>query len=983
MSKTSTPSEDSDSDEDEEQRRKYISLKGGQCLLWSANKFGNDWDLTQDHTKYYDDVTPDEYNIGYDNKALNNSFKRNIDGRHSLKHFRAHTRPRFNLDNINLNNDFEYGFNPKRATGSKANNIVKLRPLSLYAPPSPKKSYLKPTNSDASADYGSQKNNFVKENHIVKNGTFLKRTVSYARNDYEAQLEKKVLSLRAQPSNLKFQGSKGKLNEQELAEDIANARRRRFVRRQLSFDSHHSTKRWKKTLSLDSGLATDSLWSYKSVASFKIKYDSSSKSEELLDSEVKGSENECSNERNCKSVEFLDIISMESPRDHLDANGMDTKCTSEASTLVRSSCETVVPLHPIKVFPPKPVEAEKAPEVDVLLLAAQEQTKTEKTKRRSSIPHILSAFRLPNKRTFQKFIRKKPQDNSPPVLSPTEVKDKKASSVQNTKALENGEVLNSNQNVSQHSVNTFEKAERAESEDLISTPLTDKSSSSYSLPRVDEDKESFEFSSPLERRSKSSCSISISKTTNQQRLNQEPTVLQRRMSDTVLSCNERSVGCSPGKKFVRRLLSPVVCGLPSPDKYGLLNDSMQSLASYDSSSIASDSDVSYPQLFDFGSQELVEEMTLIDKELLIRISWEELSVLGWMSPDKFVLAPNIMKMVQFFNRIAMLISTSVLIEETCYRRAKVIRKAIKLACRCRYAKNYNSLKAVLGGLQCTPIFRLKATWKQVPSRYRRLFRELSEIMSENNNFSIYRQEISTALRNPPCIPFLGNFLTQVAHTHAYMAVHVKYKRNHSFLENGSIRNKTEKKNRAKEDEGNSFKLGPIVHTTHTRSDSDDSGVVLNLNRLSHTSDDYDTSPRQVSPDDENRKFEDVFNNEPKKNSNNHPSSPSSLKKFLSDEFLQRKHDERELFRHSYSVDNEDLHVKQYNQISNIINNRPVQPDQTNDLYECELEFWKYQISAVQFNIIPRTYIRRFLMNSPYNTEEDNYKLSLKREPPAR
>lgn len=37
-----------------------------------------------------------------------------------------------------------------------------------------------------------------------------------------------------------------------------------------------------------------------------------------------------------------------------------------------------------------------------------------------------------------------------------------------------------------------------------------------------------------------------------------------------------------------------------------------------------------------------------------------------------------MKMVQFFNRIAMLISTSVLIEETCYRRAKVIRKAIKV-----------------------------------------------------------------------------------------------------------------------------------------------------------------------------------------------------------------------------------------------------------------------------------------------------------------
>ena len=40
------------------------------------------------------------------------------------------------------------------------------------------------------------------------------------------------------------------------------------------------------------------------------------------------------------------------------------------------------------------------------------------------------------------------------------------------------------------------------------------------------------------------------------------------------------------------------------------------------------------QLFDFSSQELVEEMTLIDKELLARIPWEELAVLGWMSPEK-------------------------------------------------------------------------------------------------------------------------------------------------------------------------------------------------------------------------------------------------------------------------------------------------------------------------------------------------------------
>jgi RasGEF domain. len=37
-----------------------------------------------------------------------------------------------------------------------------------------------------------------------------------------------------------------------------------------------------------------------------------------------------------------------------------------------------------------------------------------------------------------------------------------------------------------------------------------------------------------------------------------------------------------------------------------------------------------------------------------------------------------MKMVEFFNRIVMMVTTSILAEENLYRRAKVIQKAIKV-----------------------------------------------------------------------------------------------------------------------------------------------------------------------------------------------------------------------------------------------------------------------------------------------------------------
>ena len=43
----------------------------------------------------------------------------------------------------------------------------------------------------------------------------------------------------------------------------------------------------------------------------------------------------------------------------------------------------------------------------------------------------------------------------------------------------------------------------------------------------------------------------------------------------------------------------------------------------------------------------------------------------------------------------------------------------QVASKCYHLRNYNSLKAILAGLQCTPIYRLKKTWKEVPSKRRK------------------------------------------------------------------------------------------------------------------------------------------------------------------------------------------------------------------------------------------------------------------------
>ncbi|XP_065646816.1 uncharacterized protein LOC100203503 [Hydra vulgaris] len=915
------PCEESDSDEDENERRKHISLKGGHGFFWFSNKFSNQWDLTKDS---YDLYT----NFSAENQLAEKGrqkFLRNNNHRHTLRHVRCSSNPPIGLDNIHIRNEFEYGFNTQRPNGSKANMMVKTRPISLYL-----SSSVKPNNFIYSNEQ-KQSQRFLKENLSEK-------PISFAKNDIEALLEQEVFMLRAQPSSLNIHGSKGNANEEELAEDLRIARRKRFLKRQLSFDSH-PRHRLSKTLSLESVLESNR--SFKSFP-YRIKASQSNLSEDfLLDVATNFVWNKKQSSKTLVSENYI--------RDDLDALPSFTTDSSRVTLLQTNISNSL-----------GSVEKQLSSNVHVVS-DSEEKFKNEK-KRKPGIPNLLSAFRLPNKNTFKKFIRWKQHSSSLSINIPHDIqRPEHCESLPTIISLQKTEVVNSCHKISSDSCN-----------DIV---MNDKSSSVYSLARVDEDKESFEFG--LERKSCSSCSISK----NNYAVKRHENILERRMSDTALSCAERQ-GNSPRRKFVKRILSPVVCGLQFPDRYEVLDYSNSSLTSCDSLSIASEGDVNN-LLFEFGSQELADEITLIDKELLIRIPWQELANCSWMTQEKFFLAPNTMKMVQFFNRIAMMVATSILSEETAYRRAKVIRKAIKLSCRCRYMKNYNSLKAVLSGMQCTPIFRLKATWKQVPSKYRRMFRELSELMSENNNFSLYQQELSTSLQNPPIIPFLGNFLTTVAHTHTYMAVQTKYKNQTSSVaqnaSHGSSTSESPEFRFSNEAPDLRQKRTNSSNKNHSRSDSDDSGVVLC--RLSHALDGFDISPRESclsSPDDdENRLMEDIFT---KPNSVKHL-TPTQKRKSASHDLIFNSTDIK-LFHKSYSVDNSSSNKKFYANLNNIINKRPIEPPIRDPFYDCELMFWKFQISAVQYKLVVRPYIQRFLVNCPFNTEEENYKLSLLREPPC-
>ncbi len=79
--------------------------------------------------------------------------------------------------------------------------------------------------------------------------------------------------------------------------------------------------------------------------------------------------------------------------------------------------------------------------------------------------------------------------------------------------------------------------------------------------------------------------------------------------------------------------------------------------------------------------------------------------------------------------------------------------------RCRSLNNFSSLTAIISALGTAPILRLGRTWAQVHAKTSSVLESMRVLIKTEKNFSNYRDSLSSA--NPPAIPFLGVYLTDL------------------------------------------------------------------------------------------------------------------------------------------------------------------------------------------------------------------------------
>ncbi|KAL1509882.1 hypothetical protein ABEB36_004553 [Hypothenemus hampei] len=165
--------------------------------------------------------------------------------------------------------------------------------------------------------------------------------------------------------------------------------------------------------------------------------------------------------------------------------------------------------------------------------------------------------------------------------------------------------------------------------------------------------------------------------------------------------------------------------------------------------------------WDFNSTTLAQQLTIIDKDLFLKISISELENLLWQQSAKN--APNIAAMIAFSYRISCLIASEILRQDMEKARARLIARFVNVANKCHRMSNFHSCRSVLGGLQNPAIFRLRKTWAYVRKKHStkyQLFEFLSRLYRDPRMPS-FQKTFFLLSQNPPFMPFIGHIISKL------------------------------------------------------------------------------------------------------------------------------------------------------------------------------------------------------------------------------
>ncbi|CAA93100.2 Rap guanine nucleotide exchange factor [Caenorhabditis elegans] len=157
------------------------------------------------------------------------------------------------------------------------------------------------------------------------------------------------------------------------------------------------------------------------------------------------------------------------------------------------------------------------------------------------------------------------------------------------------------------------------------------------------------------------------------------------------------------------------------------------------------------QLLSLNAQVVAAQLTLQDFSVFSAIEPTEFLDNLFKLDSKYG-SPKLEEFEQLFNREMWWVATEICTERHVQKRAKLIKKFIKVARYCRDLRNFNSMFAIMSGLDKPAVRRLHSSWERVSSKYIRMLDEIHQLVDPSRNMSKYRQHLAEVAQEPPVVP---------------------------------------------------------------------------------------------------------------------------------------------------------------------------------------------------------------------------------------
>lgn len=175
-----------------------------------------------------------------------------------------------------------------------------------------------------------------------------------------------------------------------------------------------------------------------------------------------------------------------------------------------------------------------------------------------------------------------------------------------------------------------------------------------------------------------------------------------------------------------------------------------------------------PFVLSYDSKVLTEQFTIIEKDALNEINWQDLINMRWHHTS-----PSTQNWVEFlrtqdptgielvtarFNIVVKWALSEIVLTHGLEERAMCIMKYIHIAAHARRTHNYATMLQLTIALTSIDCSRLTKTWELVPAAEKATLAELETLVTPIKNFHNLRQEMETVNSDDGCIPVVAMYI---------------------------------------------------------------------------------------------------------------------------------------------------------------------------------------------------------------------------------